>query len=252
MNKKMDSCFVIKEKIADKGFAVMDDVFTEIEIDRLVQVISQADISKSTFRKNTHLFAIRQFFKEIPATVSLIFTDRFINFIRKITGEEYFVVKSVYFDKPPTSNWFVAWHQDLTISVDAKKDIVGFGPWTSKHNQYAVQPYLQILEDNFTIRIHLDDANEENGALKIIPGSHVKGICRPETIDLDRQIICPCPVKKGGIMFMKPLLLHASGRSINNLSRRVIHIEFSRAKLPGGLQWAESLSIRPLPVCQTG
>lgn len=86
--------------------------------------------------------------------------------------------KSIYFDKPEHSSWFVAWHQDLTISVDKKIDLDGFGPWTSKQDQFAVQPPLAFLENIFTVRIHLDDTDEHNGALRVIPGSHRKGIYR--------------------------------------------------------------------------
>jgi hypothetical protein len=35
------------------------------------------------------------------------------------------------------------------------------------------------------------------------------------------------------------LLFHSSGRTQNNARRRVVHIEFSRCILPGGLQWSE-------------
>jgi ectoine hydroxylase-related dioxygenase (phytanoyl-CoA dioxygenase family) len=42
---------------------------------------------------------------------------------------------------------------------------------------------LDILENIYTIRIHLDDTDENNGALKVVPKSHAKGIYRPETID---------------------------------------------------------------------
>ncbi|WP_220275173.1 phytanoyl-CoA dioxygenase family protein [Emticicia sp. BO119] len=120
-------------------------------------------------------------------------------------------------------------------------EIDGFGPWTVKHQQFAVQPPLSILEDNFTIRIHLDDTDEGNGALKVIPKSHQKGIYRPETIDWSIETECICSVKKGGIMFMKPLLLHASNRTTNQRKRRVVHIEFSRITLPESLQWSEAL-----------
>jgi hypothetical protein len=82
-------------------------------------------------------------------------------------------VKSIYFDKPETSNWYVSYHQDLTISLDKKVQIRNYGPWTSKSNQFAVQPPIEILENIFTIRIHLDYTNEQNGALKIIPKSHL-------------------------------------------------------------------------------
>jgi ectoine hydroxylase-related dioxygenase (phytanoyl-CoA dioxygenase family) len=47
------------------------------------------------------------------------------------------------------------------------------------------------------------------------------------------------PVPKGDVMLMRPLLLHASGRSTNNNRRRVIHIECSKSTLPAPLQWTE-------------
>jgi ectoine hydroxylase-related dioxygenase (phytanoyl-CoA dioxygenase family) len=149
------------------------------------------------------------------------------------------VVKSIYFDKPEKSNWFVSYHQDLTISVDKKTETEGFGPWTVKQNQFAVQPILAILENIFTIRIHLDDTDENNGALKVINKSHAKSIYRPENIDWSIENETICNVNSGGIMLMKPLLLHGSNRTQNNKKRRVIHIEFSSMSLPENLNWSE-------------
>ncbi len=231
----------IKNLIATYGFAVVNEVFNDTEIDSLLHIIAGIDTSKPTFRKTNDLFAIRQFLKEVQDTLAIIFNERLNLLINSVFGEEYFVVKSIYFDKPEDSNWFVAYHQDLTISVDKKLDIQGFGPWTSKHQQFAVQPPLSILEDNFTIRIHLDDTDEGNGALKVIPQSHLKEIYRPENIDWNIETETTCPVKKGGIMFMKPLLLHASNRTSNHQKRRVVHIEFSRSNLPENLKWSESI-----------
>ena len=100
------------------------------------------------------------------------------------------------------------------------------------------------MKDNFTIRIHLDETNEQNGALKVIPKSHLKGIYRPETIDWNKETETFCCVGKGGIMFMKPLLLHASNRTTNKNKRRVLHIEFSKHELPDNLSWTELASIK--------
>lgn len=236
----MNTIAAVKQKIAEEGFAVTNAFFDETTISRLLQAIETADTEKAVFRKTNDLFAIRQFLKEIPAAAEIIFTAEFIELLEEIMGAEYFAVKSIYFDKPPQSNWFVAFHQDLTIAVDKKIDLEDFGPWTVKQDQFAVQTPLYILEDNITVRIHLDDTDAANGALKVIPGSHQHGIIRPETADLSVPV--SCPVAKGGIMFMKPLLLHASGRTVNNERRRVIHIEFSRQPLPDGLQWAEYFS----------
>ena len=233
-----------KERIKQYGFAIIEDVFTDQEIDDLTQAISQVDTSRPTFRKTNDLFAVRQFLKEVPMAVDIIFNSRLTAIISAIFDDEFFVVKSIYFDKPEASNWFVAYHQDLTISVDKKMDIEGFGAWTTKQNQFAVQPPLNILQDNFTIRIHLDKTDAENGALKVIPGSHLKGIYRAETIDWSVETETGCNVNKGGVMFMKPLLLHSSGRTTNSHKRRVIHIEFSRSFLPDNLYWAEFMEIK--------
>lgn len=234
----------IKEQIVTEGFAVVNGIYTDEEISKLLLAISQADDSRPAFRKTSDVFAIRQFFKEVPSAVGIVFNEKLIELIASLFGDEFFVVKSIYFDKPENSNWFVAYHQDLTISVDSKVAVEGFGPWTAKQNQFAVQPPLPILQDNFTLRIHLDDTNEANGALRVIPGSHRKGIYRPEVIDWTAETERVCSVAKGGVMVMKPLLLHASGRTTNNNKRRVIHVEFSRSILPGGLGWSELLRYR--------
>ena len=243
MQASMDTPYDIKERILSDGFAVIDNVFTTEEINSIIHAISQVDTTKPTFRKTADLFAIRQFLKEVPNTKKLLFTDRLLSIISNLFGDYYFLTKSIYFDKPEGSNWFVAYHQDLTISVDKKLDFEGFGPWTIKQNQFAVQPPLDILEHNFTIRIHLDDTDENNGALKVVPKSHLKGVYRPETIDWTLEAEKICKVKKGGIMIMKPLLLHASNRSTNNNKRRVIHLEFSNRSLPDTLQWSEKESL---------
>lgn len=231
-----------KSHIEKYGFSVINKVFSDEEIGRIINVLDHIDTTRENFRKSEDLFAIRQFLKEIPEIKDLIFNDNIKEVVKNIFGEKYFVVKSIYFDKPETSNWYVAYHQDLTISVDKKLELSGFGPWTTKQDQFAVQPPLNVLENIYTIRIHLDDTDESNGALKVIPTSHSKGIYRPETIDWTVETEEICNVEKGGIMLMKPLTLHGSNRTTNGKKRRVIHIEFSDMELPEVLQWAERMN----------
>ena len=232
-----------KVKFNNNGYLVFENIYTETELSNIIHEIESADTQRDSFRKSGELFAIRQFLKEIPAVFNLIFNNKLKSQIKTILGENYFIVKSIYFDKPETANWYVTYHQDLTISVNKKVDLPNFGPWTVKQNQFAVQPPLSILENSSTIRIHLDDTSEFNGALKIIPGSHLKQIYRPETINWENEKEVICNVSKGGVMFMKPLILHSSGRTSNNNRRRVIHIEFSSIELPNELLWAERMEI---------
>jgi ectoine hydroxylase-related dioxygenase (phytanoyl-CoA dioxygenase family) len=225
------------------GFTIVEGVYSDAEVEILCNVVERStnEVETSTFRRSKDLFAIRQFHKEIPEAIDIVFNKNLKNIIRENFGEGYFITKSIYFDKPEKSNWFVPYHQDLTISVNKKVEIPEFVNWTLKQDQFAVQPPKEILDDNFTVRIHLDKTTSENGALKVIAKSHLEGIQRIETLDKNDEI--NCEVGKGGIMIMKPLLFHASNKTTNNARRRVIHIEFSRQELPEELQWSERLDV---------
>lgn len=235
----------MKNEITSEGFTILNNVYTENEIEKIISLIekkTENNTENTTFRKSQDLFAIRQFHKEIPETLDFIFNQNLKDIIEKAFGKGYFITKSIYFDKPEKSNWFVAYHQDLTISVNKKIEVENFQNWTIKQNQFAVQPPTAILEKNFTIRIHIDKTTKENGALKVINNSHSKGIFRVENLEIENETICE--VEKGGIMIMKPLLFHASNKTTNNERRHVIHIEFSNQQLPDGLDWSEKDFIR--------
>lgn len=229
-------------EINSEGFTIINNVYNENEIEKLISLIenvTENDSDNATFRKSQDLFAIRQFHKEIPETLDFIFNENLKSIIESNFGSGFFITKSIYFDKPEKSNWFVAYHQDLTISVNKKIEVENFENWTVKQNQFAVQPPKEILEDNFTVRIHIDKTTKDNGALKVINNSHSKGILRIENLDFEKETETICEVEKGGIMIMKPLLFHASNKTTNNERRRVIHIEFSKQQLPAGLEWSE-------------
>jgi ectoine hydroxylase-related dioxygenase (phytanoyl-CoA dioxygenase family) len=227
------------KNISERGFTVIEGIYTDVEVDDIIASIDETYKSNPTIRKTNDLFAIRQFLKRVPDVKQTIFNDSLITIIDGLFDKGYFVVKSIYFDKPEESNWFAAWHQDLTISVDKKIELRGYNSWTNKQNQFAVQPPIEILEDNFTIRIHLDKTDENNGALKVVAGSHLKGIHRAENIDWSQEKETICEVAEGGVMIMRPLLMHASERTTNEERRRVIHIEFSNTGLPKEIDWAE-------------
>lgn len=238
----MENFDQMKIETVENGFTIVDNIYSTKEVECILSIINIADTSSQTFRKSADVFAVRQFLKEIPEVSKHIFNEKLNTIIKKLFGNNFFLVKSIYFDKPETSNWFVSYHQDLTISVDKKIELENYRQWTVKQNQFAVQPPIELLENNFTIRIHLDNTDEDNGALKVIPKSHLKKIYRANTIDWEKETEVTCKIKKGGIMVMKPLLLHSSSRRINNNKRRVIHIEFSNQELPLGLDWSERMN----------
>lgn len=150
------------------------------------------------------------------------------------------LVRALFFDKTPERNWFVAWHQDRTVSLNRRVEIPGWEQWTLKDGVQHVQPPTAVLEQMVTIRLHVDDADEEGGCLNVIPGSHRFGVLAPEEIDRTVQASTPraCVVAAGDAVIMRPLLLHSSSKSRRNAPRRVVHLEYSSYELPLDVSWA--------------
>ena len=222
-------------KFRTKGFQIFKGLYTTTEISELISFLDQQDLGNA--------FGVRRILRQYPELAKLLFTPRLRSIIRHIHPKAQ-VIRSLYFDKPPQANWIVNWHQDLTINVKQKKTLPNFKNWRVLPDRVVTRPPITLLENMFTLRIHLDDCNEQNGALRVIPASHQQGMVDvrngPDS-SLGKKHICEVP--KGGVLLMSPLLLHSSRRTENEARRRVIHVELSDYVLPRGLEWHENLSI---------
>ena len=233
-----------KIELEENGFSVLSDLYSDNEISRILACIENAEQEGNSFMKTKDLFAIRQLIKSVPELSDLLFNKKLNELIADLSESKYFLTKAIYFYKPSESNWFIAYHQDLSISVDKKADLENYVNWTFKKGQHGVQPPIEILQDTITIRIHLDKTDKNNGALKVIPKSHLKGIVRADPKDWNIESEFICEIEKGGAMLMKPLTLHASNRTTNGKKRRVIHLEFNKHKLTEPLAWLEHYGIK--------
>ena len=104
-----------------------------------------------------------------------------------------------------------------------------------------MQPPISVLERMVAVRVHLDDCGADNGPVRVLPGSHRAGRLRAAEIAGWRQRIAEvsCIVPRGGLLVMRPLLLHASSPARRPGHRRVIHIEYAATNLHSGLEWFE-------------
>ncbi len=236
-----------KIELEENGYSVLEYLYSDLEIDQILACIQSSEKKGNSFLKTKDLFAIRQLTNVIPELQDYLFNEKLNKLLSNAFDSPYFLTKAIYFDKPSESNWFVAYHQDLSISVDQKVDLEGYANWTFKKGQFGVQPPIRILKDSITIRIHLDKTDRNNGALKVIPKSHLKGILRSESINWNEETEFICEVDKGGAMLMKPLILHASNRTTNRKQRRVIHLEFCSHELAKPLNWLERINLKPAP-----
>jgi ectoine hydroxylase-related dioxygenase (phytanoyl-CoA dioxygenase family) len=224
------------KKLNDIGFEIIEQVYSEKEVDEIIQLIDKKGVGGR--------FGVRSFLKDNLDIAQKVLTPKLLAIIESIAPRCEQSIKSIYFDKPPNANWIVNWHQDLTINLSEKTDILNFKNWRTIENRTVVQPSLDVLEHIFTVRIHLDECTQENGALRVIEGSHREGVVDlRQWMDKVKRSITTCEVRRGGVMIMKPLLVHSSRRTENQKNRRVIHIEFLEKELPYMLKWKESIKL---------
>jgi len=148
-------------------------------------------------------------------------------------------VRAVLFDKNGGLNWSLGWHQDRTISVRARREAAGFGPWTVKQGIPHVEPPFAVIERMITVRIHLDPVDADNAPLLIAPGSHRSG--RIPVDDLRTAVesgtIFACLADAGDVWAYSTPILHASHAASPGRRRRVLQADYSADQLPDGLEW---------------
>ncbi len=160
--------------------------------------------------------------------------------VASVLGADCFAVRGIFFNKSPKANWKVTWHQDCVIAVREKLIIEGWGPWSTKADVIHVRPELAVLRQMLAIRIHLDDCGEDNGPVRVIPGSHRDGFLTDAEIrNRSKENAVACAVLRGDTILMRPLLLHSSPPATKPSNRRVLHLEFAAAELPHGAKWQD-------------
>jgi ectoine hydroxylase-related dioxygenase (phytanoyl-CoA dioxygenase family) len=225
---------------AQHGFVVIESVLDDAAVAGLRNAIARATESNSVHQRAGVTYGMRNLLDQVPAIQNLANSPALRTLVEPVLGRDAFPTKGTLFDKTPDANWKVAWHQDTTICVRERIEVAGFDAWSVKDGVVNVQPPDGVLSSIMTIRLHLDDCGADNGALRVLPGSHNAGRLSDEHIDRWRTEYTPvtCAVRRGGALLMQPLTLHGSSAAQNPGHRRVIHLEFAAIDLPDGLAWA--------------
>src|SRR5260370_29719542 len=155
--------------------------------------------------------------------------SRLLEIAQRILRSEAFPFRATLFDKSPTANWLVVWHQDTALPLRERRETAGWGPWSVKDGvNYAHAP-ANALSQVLALRLHLDDSTAENGPLRVLPKTHTLGVLSDEELhDLSTRVAAiDCLVPAGGVLAMRPLIVHASSKSQSAAPRRVLHIEYA-------------------------
>ena len=226
-------------RFREAGFAIVPRVLDRGAVEELRAAIYAIPAGEEVRRKGrVRVYGVRNLLEISPTVRGLAASPLVHQFVTPILGENAFAARAVFFDKVPDANWTLGWHQDSVIAVAEKKDTPGFLAWGQKAGVWQVQPPPEILSRMVAVRVHLDACGEDNGPLRVLPGSHRHGWLDEEIEMWKRRIPeVVCTVDQGGIVLMCPLTLHASSKAASPSHRRVIHIEFANEELPNGLQW---------------
>jgi Phytanoyl-CoA dioxygenase (PhyH) len=212
-----------------QGFTIVESVVSSAQIEATIAHLDSISLDTAGTR-NLH---------KLAWCIELVAGLRSHPTIAELLPCNNVAVQCTLFDKTVDKNWLVPLHQDLSIPVRERCEDIHLSGWSHKEGILYVQPPIEVLEGLVAIRIHIDDCNRDNGALRVVPGSHDRGRISPADIATlkiasGEQL---CAVKQGGALVMRPLLLHASSKATSPNRRRVLHFLFGSASLPLGLQW---------------
>jgi len=206
--------------INDAGYDVVAGVFTVAELAPVAAAFERHLATRSRAGAR-HVLALPEV-RALAADPRLIdLAARFIGLARPF--------RATLFDKSAAANWLVAWHQDAALPMQARIDAAGWGPWSTKAGVlHAIAP-ASALEQVVALRVSLDASTGDNGPLRVLPGTHARGLLDQTEIERLAREVAPvsCTVDAGGVVAMRPLVLHASSKSTSDARRRVLHIEYA-------------------------
>ena len=213
------------EKFINDGYILKENLFNNEEINKLDKYIekkmknedSSNNIQTSTGKLSMNLWdnPTNDLFGKFSTN------ERIVNPMQDFLKDEVYHYHSKIIFKKPGDGGF-DWHQD-------------YGYWY--HNAC-------LYPDMGSCFIMIDNANEENGCLKVLKGSHKVGRIShdnretgEETADMERILELEkrhekvfIEANKGDVLFFHSNLLHSSDKNKSNNSRRTLIVCFNTKK----------------------
>jgi ectoine hydroxylase-related dioxygenase (phytanoyl-CoA dioxygenase family) len=217
--------------LEEQGFEIIPEVLNTVVVSSLTAAIESSAVYRSRAGMRHAL--------EIEAVRLLATDSRLISLAQQALGDGATPFRATLFENSSKSNWLVVWHQDTALPLRDRHDVNGWGPWSVKEGAVCAHAPAWALEQALAIRVHLDDSTADNGPLRVLPATHKLGILSDDAICelAKRTQAVACRIGSGGLLLMKPLLVHASSKITNGTPRRVLHIEYSaRKSFDGGIE----------------
>jgi len=222
-----------RRKIDDEGFAVIPGILEEDRITLLAESLAVANLRRSRA-------GVRHALGH-AGVASLAHDAQLLKIAHCILGRSAYPFRATMFEKTTDANWLVVWHQDTALPLRHRQETPGWGPWSVKADVIYARAPTSVLSQVLALRVHLDDSTSRNGPLRVLPATHTLGVLSDDAIHQLAQDIAPveCCVPRGGVVAMKPVVVHSSSKSQSGCARKVLHIEYAaNLAIAGNLELA--------------
>jgi len=143
-----------------------------------------------------------------------------LDFVEDILGPDFYLWGSNFFIKPPHSSSTVGWHQDTYY--------------------WPLEPKIST-----TVWVAFEDVDEENAAMKVIPGSHRAGLLKhSRSSDTESVLTLECEggqfredaavslnLRAGQVSIHNDKLVHGSGANHSSRRRAGLTIRYSSTEV---------------------
>jgi len=175
-------------------------------LDELMKLLRQGEDSKE----------IREWHESSRFLYDICTNDMILDHVEDVLGPDFYLWGSNFFIKPPRSSSTVGWHQDTYY--------------------WPLEPKISA-----TVWLALEDVNEENAAMRVIPGSHKVGLLKhSRSSDTDSVLTLECEggqfredlavslnVKAGAFSMHDDKLVHGSPANSSDRRRAGLTIRYS-------------------------
>ena len=135
----------------DQGYSVFQNVFAQAEMLSVGQQLADNAVqrTKAGARHVLNVAVVRD----------LSADPRMLTIARQFVGAGAVPFRATLFDKSPTANWLVVWHQDTALPMRQRFERNDWGPWSTKAGVLYAHAPAWALEQVIALRVSLDDSS---------------------------------------------------------------------------------------------
>ena len=224
-------------KYNNDGYILLENIYTESEVDRIKKLVNELDISKFEHSKDKtgYPFRITNILPNNKELKKIVEKPEILSILKKCIGDEVIFFKDKYISKRKGSRGEFVPHTDgafITYNYRLKKETPGWWTYASKFIHLNIMVTTNT-EKNGCMYIAKRESIDPNYYIKkyfLNERSIKSGETDPKFHDEIKKRSFPIIGKKGSILIFDPLCLHYSNNNNSDDLRDLFLITYNRAK----------------------